>query len=147
VKIAFADIDVGQIFALGPYTITRDELHAFATEFDPQPFHLDEDAANSSVLGGMATSGWHTSSILMRLICDAFFLKLDCIGSSGIEEMKWLNPVYVDDVLSGALTITGTRLSTSKPDIGIVNFDATLSDARGEAKIFMRSMVFVRIAS
>jgi acyl dehydratase len=143
----FSDLAVGQVFALGPFAVNREDLLAFATEFDPQPFHLDEDTANSSVLGGMATSGWHTSSMLMRLICDAFFLKLDCIGSSGIEEMKWLNPVYVDDVLSGALTITGARLSTSMPDIGIINFDAALSDAKSEAKIFMRSMVFVRVAS
>jgi acyl dehydratase len=144
--LAFSEIDVGRVFPLGPYELLREDLLSFAQEFDPQPFHLDEDIANSSVLGGLAASGWHTSSILMRMICDTFFLKLDCIGSSGIEEMKWSSPVYVDDVLSGALTITGVRHSNSKPDIGIINFEANLNDANGRVKVIMRSMVFVRVA-
>jgi acyl dehydratase len=144
-QLLFSDLRVGQIYPLGPYAVTREELLAFAQEFDPQPFHMDEDVANSSVLGGLSTSGWHTSSILTRLLCDALFMKLDILGSSSIEEMKWLKPVYVGDVLSGDVTITGLRLSDSKPDRGIVTFDAKLSDAAGEAKIFMRSMVFVRV--
>ena len=143
--LAFSDIDVGCAFPLGPYELTRDELIAFAEEFDPQPFHLDEDVANSSVLGGLSASGWHTSSILMRMICDALFLKLEAIGSSSIEEMKWLKPVYAGEVLSGTLTITDKRRSNSKPNTGIINFDATLNNAAGEQKAFMRSMVFVRL--
>jgi acyl dehydratase len=139
----FSHLTVGQVFELAPFKVTRDELLAFATEFDPQPFHLDEDAAKSSVLGGLATSGWHTSSILMRMICDALFLKIDAIGSSGIDEMKWLKPVYADEVLSGVLTVTGLRLSNSKPNTGIATFEAALNNDDGEAKAFMRSMVFV----
>ncbi len=144
-QLKYSDLHEGQVFALGPYAVTKDELLAFAYEFDPQPFHLDEDVANSSVLGGLAASGWHTSSILMRLICDALFLKIDALGSSGIEEMKWLRPVYVGDVLSGELTFTGVRVSASKPDLGILNFSAQLCDAKNEMKISMHSMVFVRL--
>jgi acyl dehydratase len=144
-KFEFVQLTAGQTIPLGPYTLTRSELLAFAREFDPQPFHLDDDVANSSVLGGLAASGWHTSSILMRMICDALFLKIDALGSSGIEEMKWLKPVYAGEVLSGHLTITGQRRSASKPDLGIITFEAALNNISGEAKVFMRSMVFVGV--
>jgi acyl dehydratase len=145
-ELAFEVLHNGQQFALGPFTVTREALLSFAAEFDPQPFHLDEDAAKASILDGLSTSGWHTSSIMMRMICDAFFLKLDALGSSGIEEMKWLQPVRPDDVLSGTLTLTGVRRSRSQPERGIVQFCAEVCDQRGEAKAVMRSMVFVDTA-
>ncbi len=92
--LAFSDLHDGEVFDLGPYALTQDELLSFAAEFDPQPFHLDEEVAKSSVLGGLAASGWHTSSIMMRMICDVLFSKLDTIGSTGIDEIKWLKAVY-----------------------------------------------------
>jgi acyl dehydratase len=147
VTLQISDLAAGKVLALGPYTVTRDELVAFATAFDPQPFHLDEEVGKSSVLGGLAASGWHTASILMRLICDVFFLKVNAIGSSGIEEVKWLKPVYAGDVLSGSLTLTGVRRSASKPDRLIVIFDAALHDQNNQQKIFMRSMVFIQDAA
>jgi acyl dehydratase len=145
-RFAFEDLKQGDSFALGPYTVTREALLAFAREFDPQPFHLDEEVAKASVLGGLATSGWHTASMMMRMITDAFFLKVDVMGSADLDEMKWLKPVYAGDVLSGTLTVTALRRSQSKPDLGIVQFSAEISDQNNEAKAFMRSKVFVRIA-
>jgi acyl dehydratase len=145
VALVFSEFEVGKTIPLGPYTLTRSELLAFAHEFDPQPFHLDDDVANSSVLGGLAASGWHTSSILMRMICDALFLRIDALGSSGIEEMKWLKPVYAGEVLSGHLTIMGQRRSANRPNMGIITFEAALNNASGEAKAIMRSMVFVGV--
>jgi acyl dehydratase len=144
--VAFSDLHVGQQFALGPHELTREELLCFAAEFDPQPFHLDESVAKSSVLGGLAASGWHTSSIMMRMICDVLFSKLDTIGSTGIDEIKWLKPVFAGDVLSGRLTITMVRVSRKQPDVGIFTFDADVHDLRGEAKASMCSMGRVRIA-
>lgn len=135
----------GKVIPLGPYVVTREALIAFASEFDPQPFHLDEAAATSSVLAGLATSGWHTSSILMRLICDAFFLRVETVGSAGIDEMKWLKPVYANDTLSGQLTITAVRRSISKADRMIVNFEAELWDQNRTPKASMRSMVFIAV--
>jgi acyl dehydratase len=143
--LTIGDICVGREIALGPYIVTRHELLDFAQVFDPQPFHLDEVAATSSVLGGLATSGWHTSSIIMRMVCDAFFLHVNAIGSTGIDEMKWLKPVYVDDELSGTLTFTAVRRSVSKPDRIIVNFDVNIRDQKRESKAFMRSMVLVEV--
>lgn len=145
-QISFADMHEGQVFALGPVTMTRDDLLSFAAEFDPQPFHLDEEVAKSSVLGGLASSGWHTSSLLMRMICDALFLKVNALGSSGIEEMKWLKPVYADDVLAGELRLTGVRRSASRPDMGVVTFEASIADQTEKPVAFMRSMVFVGAA-
>ncbi len=83
----------------------------------------------------------------MRLICDVFFLKVDTIGSTGIEEMKWLKPVYIDDVLSGSLKITGVRNSRKKPDRLIVNFAAELFDQRGTRKAAMCSMVILQVTA
>ncbi len=139
----FLDLQEGQRFSLGPVVVTREELLAFASEFDPQPFHLDEEVATASVLSGLATSGWHTSSLLMRMICDAFFLKVKALGSTGIDEMKWMKPVLAGDVLSGTLTLTQVRPSLSMPQRGIVNFDASLVDQNAKPVAFMRSMVFV----
>jgi acyl dehydratase len=144
-SLAFEDLKQGDSFTLDPYTVTREALLAFAHAFDPQPFHLDEDVAMASVLGGLATSGWHTTSIVMRMIADALVLKLDAMGSAGIDEMKWLKPVYAGDVLSGSLTLTGLRRSQSQPHLGIVQFSAAVGDQNNEAKAFLRSMVFVRI--
>jgi acyl dehydratase len=135
----------GQSIALGPYEVTRAELLAFAMAFDPQPFHLDAEAATSSVLGGLAASGWHTASIMMRMLCDAFFIEADAMGSTGIEEIKWLKPVYVGDVLSGTMTVTGVRQSASKPDRLVVNFEASIWAHNQEQKAFMRSMVFIPV--
>jgi acyl dehydratase len=144
VTLKVSDIVVGKVLPLAPYRVTREDLLAFAHEFDPQPFHLDETAANDSVLAGLATSGWHTTSILMRMICDAFFLKVNAIGSTGIEEMKWLKPVYVDDTLSGDLTVTAVRRSKKKPDWLIVNYVANLWDQSQMQKARMTSMVFIQ---
>jgi acyl dehydratase len=142
--LMFSDVRAGLQLPLAPHEVTRDALLAFATEFDPQPFHLDEAVATSSVLGGLATSGWHTSSIIMRMLCDAFFLHVNAIGSTGIEEMKWLKPVYAGDTLSGTMLITNVRPSARRPDRLIVNFDVEIWDQSREAKAFMRSMVLVQ---
>jgi acyl dehydratase len=137
----------GLVIPLGPYAVTREELLAFASEFDAQPFHLDEEVAKSSVLGGLAASGWHTASITMRMLCDAFFIQARTLGSTGIEEMTWLKPVYVDEVLTGEMKVVSVRRSVSRPDRDIVNFDASIWNEKQEHKAFMRSMVFVRVAA
>lgn len=142
--LPISEIFAGRVFALGPHRVAREDLLTFATEFDPQPFHLDDSEATSSVLGGLAASGWHTASIIMRMLCDAFFLHVNAIGSNGIEEMKWLKPVYANDELSGAMTITGVRRSKSKPERTIVNFEVNVWDQKREAKAVMRSMVFLQ---
>jgi acyl dehydratase len=143
--LAFAQLKVGQQFALGPLAVSEADILAFADQFDPQPFHLDEAVAKASILGGLAASGWHTSSLLMRMLCDAFFLKIKSMGSTGIDEMKWLKPVYGGDVLSGVMTLTQVRPSASRPGFGVVAFEASLADQNGQTKASLRSMVLVRV--
>lgn len=140
----FEDFHEGQSFALGPHTVKRDEIISFAREFDPQPFHLDEAAAKLSILGGLAASGWHTTAITMRLMCDACLSRSAILGSSGMDEVKWLSPVLAGEVLAGTFTITGTRTSASRPGIGIVNFTSKLAGADGTQKIEMSGMFFMR---
>lgn len=124
-------------------TVTAAAIVAFAREFDPQPFHLDEDAAEASLLGGLAASGWHSTAMLMRLMCDAGPSSL-ILGSSGMDEVKWLAPVLAGDVLAGTFTITGARASASRPGIGIVNFTSALADTAGTPKIEMTGIFFMR---
>ena len=140
----FEDFAEGARFPLGPHTVTRDAIIAFAQEFDPQPFHLDEEAAKASILGGLAASGWHSTAMLMRLMCDACLSRSSILGSSGMDEVKWLSPVLAGDVLSGDFTITSTRASASRPGIGIVNFTSKLAGADGKPKIEMTGMFFMR---
>lgn len=136
---------MGQVFALGPHLMTEEAIIAFASTFDFQPFHLDKAAAEKSVLGSLSASGWHTASAMTRMMCDAVYARSEILGSSGIKEMKWLKPVFPGDVLSGTMTITGTRRSASKPGVGIVTFDAAVADQHGTVKATTRSMAFFKV--
>ena len=137
----FEDFEAGQSFDLGPHRVTAEAIIAFAKEFDPQPFHLDEAAARNSILGGLAASGWHSTAMLMRLMCDACLSQSAILGSSGMDEVKWLAPVLAGDVLSGTFRITETRASSSRPGIGIVNFTSMLADAGGLDGFFASRLV------
>jgi acyl dehydratase len=141
----FEDFHQGQVIAIGPKLVTKDEIIAFAREFDPQPFHLDEEIATGSVLGGLAASGWHTSSLLIRLSCDAFLSRSSVLGSRGMEEVKWLKPVYCGECLSGEFVVTGLRVSKTKSSVGILRFAAFLANQGDERKIEMTGMFFMRM--
>jgi acyl dehydratase len=138
----FEDFPAGAHFAIGPRLITAEEIIAFAREFDPQPFHLDEAAGKASILGGLAASGWHTSALMFRMMCDACLSQAEVLGSNCIDEVKWLKPVLAGDVLTGAFEITEARVSKSRPRVGIVQFAAHL-EAAGERKAEMRGMLFM----
>src|SRR3954453_814299 len=99
-KLYFEDFSVGQVAEYGPRRVTREEIVAFAAQFDPQPMHLDEEAARHTILGGPGASGWHTCCIAMRLIADGLLLDTASMGSPGIEELKWLKPVRPGDALT-----------------------------------------------
>ena len=118
-KIYWEDFEVGRTVTLGQKHVTREEIIAFATEFDPQPFHLDETAAKDTPLGGLAASGWHSCAILMRMICDGYLVNSSSLGSPGLEEVKWLAPVRPGDVLEARYTCHEARASESRPDFGI----------------------------
>src|ERR1700733_6447947 len=98
-KFHWEDFTVGQTAEYGPLDVTADEIKAFAAEFDPQPMHLDEEAARASMVGGLCASGWHTCAMMMRIIADGFVLESASMGASGCDEVKWLAPVRPGDRL------------------------------------------------
>ncbi len=129
--IAFEDLHVGMQLNFGAYPVTAGEIVEFAREFDPQPFHLDEEAAKNSLLGGLAASGWHTCAMMMRMLYDGFLCKTTGIGAPGIDEVRWLRPVRPGMVLGVCLTMTSMRVSKSRPDLGLVGIDTEIRDQNG----------------
>jgi acyl dehydratase len=126
------DLAVGDKFATGEVTLTLEGCKAFAAEFDPQPFHLDEAAGRQSVFGRLAASGWYTASLSMRLLVEGeLTIAGGLIGLGG--EMKWPRPTYPGDTLRVATEVLDVRVSESKPDRGIVTVRNQTLNQRGEA--------------
>jgi len=121
-RYAFEDLTPGTTQMLGPCTVTKEALLAFAREYDAQPFHVDEVAAKDSFIGTLIASGWHTCCINMRLVADGLILDSTSMGSPGIEEVKWLKPVRPGDTLRSRMRILESRPSKSRPSIGLVRF-------------------------
>jgi acyl dehydratase len=132
IKLHWEDFVVGSVAEYGPRLVTREEIIAFAAEFDPQPMHMDEDFARSTMLGGLAASGWHTCAIGMRMIADGFMAGAASIGSPGIDEVRWHKPVRPGDRLTLRRTILETRPLKSRPEWGLVRFRFELFDQSGE---------------
>jgi acyl dehydratase len=118
-RYAFEDFPVGRVFEFGGYEVTREEMLRFAAAFDPQPFHLDEEAARRSLFKGLSASGWHTCAMVMRMNCDAYLLDSTSLGSPGIDSLKWLAPVRAGDVLRVRLSILEARAMKSRPHVGL----------------------------
>jgi acyl dehydratase len=116
------DFPVGSVAEHGSRLVTREEIIAFAAEFDPQPMHMDEEFARGTMLGGLAASGWHTCAIGMRLIADGFVLDTASMGSPGVEEVRWHKPVRPGDRLMLRHTVLEARPLRSRPDWGLVKF-------------------------
>ena len=136
----FEDFKPGEVLELGHHTITRDEIVAFARQFDPQPFHLDEDAARATIFGGLIASGWHTGSLMMRLLCDGVIADTASLGSPGIDEMRWIKPVRPGDTLSLRMIVADCVPSRSKPDRGIVRTVLELRNQHGEIVVSIKGM-------
>ena len=113
------DLTAGVSATFGTLAVSRDDIIAFATAFDPQPVHLDEVAAKASILGGLCASGMHSCALMMRLLCDHFLLRSSSLGSPGLDEVKWLQPVRPGDLLSVRISVLETRVLQSRPDVGI----------------------------
>lgn len=130
--IAFEDFTPGAVIEGGPVTVSRDELVAFATEFDPQPFHLDEEAAKATFVGQLIGSGWQTASLGMRLVQAHVFRGTTSMGSPGIGQLRWLRPVLPDDTLHIVVKVEDCRASVTKTDCGFVRFAMTVLNGRDE---------------
>jgi acyl dehydratase len=128
----FEDFYEGQVIDLGKRVVTEDEIIEFARQFDPQPFHIDRDAAAKSIYGGVIASGWHTCSMMMRMVCDGLMCTASSMGSPGLDSVRWLAPVRAGDTLSVRYHTTRVKSSTSKPDRGVVWSKWVATNQHGE---------------
>lgn len=135
----FEDFEEGEIFELGERTISKEEIIGFAREYDPQPFHTDEEAARESPFGGLIASGWHTASVFMRLYADSLLSRSASLGSPGVEELRWIRPVRPGDTLSARLTVLDTIPSTTNPRRGTVHLLCEAGNGHGETVMTMKA--------
>ena len=120
VRQYWEDLPVGRVLALGSVTVEREEVLAFARQYDPQPFHLDDEAAARSMFGRLSASGWHTCAMAMGLMVRGFLHESSSLGSPGLEKIQWLRPVYPGDTLTLRQTITEARPMASRPEVGLI---------------------------
>ena len=142
--LTFEDFPPGRFGSYGPRHVTREEMLAFAAEFDPQPMHLDEEAASKTMLKGLSGSGWHLCSLMMRMMFDAFIGQAASLGSPGVNEMRWMAPLRPEDDLTLDVHVAEARISKSRPETGIVTFRGTIRNAAGTVLCEMESPIIVR---
>lgn len=126
------DVIVGETVAFGRMSVSREEIIAFASAFDPQPFHLDDDAAKDTVIGRLFASGWHSCAMFMRMVADDIMSSAAGLGSPGLEEVKWLKPVFPGDELTGRYTCTSKRELKSRPGVGLCQLFFEMLNQQGE---------------
>lgn len=117
----FEDFIPGSVIPLGQRTVTEEEIIHFAQQFDPQSFHVDKEVAKASIFGGVIASGWHTCSMIMRMVVDGFIADSSSMGSPGVDEVRWILPVRPGDTLTVSAETVSVKPSSSKPDRGVVN--------------------------
>jgi acyl dehydratase len=132
-KLHWEDFKPGAVAIYGPRRVSREEILAFAAEFDPQPMHLDEMAARETMLGGLGASGWHMCCLFMRIIADGFVLDSTSMGGPGVEEVRWLAPLRPGAEVRVRGTVLETRPSRSRPQMGLVKFSYEMLDAADKA--------------
>src|SRR5690606_21801553 len=128
----FEDYEAGEVIELGEYPVSEEEVIEFGKRYDPQPFHIDPEAAKESAYGGLIASGRHTRSLMMRRLVDGYVSEAASMGSPGRGELRWLAPERPGDVLRGRIRILETRRSASKPHRGLVRLEQEAINQRGE---------------
>ena len=144
--IFFEDLRPGDVSTFGGITVTRDAIVDFAREFDPQPFHLDDKAAANTHFGRLSASGWHTGSMAMRMMVDNMKEHQQAgLGSPGIEDLRWLKPVYPGDTLRCESEVLEKRRSQSRPEMGLFKSQLTVFNQHDEPVMTMRSTGLIRV--
>ena len=144
VRFFWEDFPVGQVREFGSHLVTREAVLAFAREFDPQPFHVDDAAAEASLFGRLAASGWHTCAMAMRMMCDAYLLESASLGSPGLEKLSWKKPVYPGDTLHVRLEVLESRGLASRPDVGMIRSRWDVTNQDGDAVLTMEGFGMFR---
>jgi len=141
----FDDIVVGSVAEFGDYAVTREDIIAFAQQYDPQPFHLDEEAAKASLFGTVCASGWHTCAMMMRMLVEHQAAQgAQGLGSPGIDQLRWLKPVLPGHRLTVRSEVLEAKRSKSKPGLGIVTSAITVLTQEGEAVMTLTASTFMR---
>ncbi|QSQ17294.1 MaoC family dehydratase [Myxococcus landrumensis] len=128
----FEDFQPGEASEAGPYVISREEIIAFAKQFDPQPFHLSDEGGREGIFGGIIASGWHTASICHKLVVENLLKGSASLGSPGLDELKWLRPVRPGDALTARFEVISLTPSRSKADRGAIKFRFEVRNQAGE---------------
>ena len=143
--IYFEDVEVGAVTEFGSYEVTREEVLAFARKYDPQPFHLSDEAAARTHFGRLAASGWHTAAMTMAVIVKSFEQRPQAgLGSPGVDELRWLKPVYPGDTITVRGKIIEKTPSRSKPEIGTFRTETTVTNQEGIPVMRFTSIVLIR---
>lgn len=144
----FEDMMIGtRTRASRTYKVTREEVIEFATKYDPQPFHLDDEAAKDTFFGRLSASGWHTGAMVMRLMVDTWkdTEPTAGLGSPGIDELRWVKPVYPGDELMVEMELIDKRRSKSRPDMGLTKTKQIVTNQHGEVVMTMVSNGLMRV--
>ncbi|WOE76416.1 MaoC family dehydratase [Alterisphingorhabdus coralli] len=142
----FEDIEVGAKHSFGHYEVTREEVLEFAGKYDPQPFHLDDDAAAKTHFGRVSASGWHTCSMAMRMMVENMKVNRQAgLGSPGVDEIRWLKPVYPGDTLRCESTTLSKRRSRSRPEMGSMQGELTVFNQNDEPVMRMKSIGLISV--
>jgi acyl dehydratase len=136
----FEDFAPGEEIDLGKRIVSEDEIIAFATAYDPQPFHVDREAAAASIYGGVIASGWHTCSMMMRMVVDGLMAGASSMGSPGLDKVRWMQPVRAGDTLAVKWQTVQVKASTSRPDRGVVWSRWIAINQRGEEVCIVEGM-------
>ena len=143
--IYFEDLEIGAETEFGSYAVTREEVLEFARKYDPQPFHLSEEAAAKTHFGRIAASGWHTCAMAMAVIARKVVAEEQAgLGSPGVDELRWLKPVYPGDTITVRSTLVDKTPSRSKPDIGSFRSLTTVTNQDDVAVLTFTSIVLIR---
>ena len=142
----YEDIEVGATQSFGRYEVTREEVMEFARNYDPQPFHLDDEAAAQTHFGRLSASGWHTCAMTMRMLVDNMATRKQAgLGSPGVDQLRWKKPVYPGDTLRVESEIIEKRRSHSRPDMGIFKSRSQTINQDGEVVMEMVSNGLIRV--
>lgn len=142
-KLFLDDLEAGQVYQLGSQTLSEEDIISFAERYDPQPFHVDREAAAATIYGGVIASGWQTACLFMRLFVDGMLSRSAAMGSPGLDELRWLKPVRPDDILNARVEVLETRASRSKPDRGLAKLRCVVTDAsEAEVLTFVANVLF-----
>ncbi len=144
-KLHWEDVEVGHSRTYGAYEVTKEEIFEFARAYDPQPHHIDEEAAKLSLVKGLCASGWHSCAMFMRLLYDDVLKDAASLGAAGIEEVKWMKPVRPGHVLKARSVCVEKRLMNSRPGVGICKMRHEILNQHDELLMTMENAQFLAV--